>query len=300
MVNQAAALIRSTLPSDVELAIDTCSPPVWVIADSNLWQQLLLNLALNSRDAMPDGGSLSISIDRATDEDITKLAGEAVQDAPFALIEVTDTGTGMTPEVRSHALEPFYTTKPRGQGTGLGLPIVLGIVQDHNGVLEIETEEGKGCKIRIILPGIDTDSGVGRHDTMPAQISGKGEFILFLSDKAAERALITTMLQSSGYEVVQAATEESFRAHFESHRERIRLLLIDLHQSEDDGLACLRRLRDDGAVTAAIVVTGDGGLQLEAPLKFNSTLLHQPFQMTDLQRLVATCVQESCETTEAR
>ena len=300
VVNQAATLIRSTLPSNVELAIDTCSPPVWVIADSNLWQQLLLNLAINSRDAMPDGGSLRISIDRATDEDIARLAGEPVQDAPFALIEVTDTGLGMTPKVRSHALEPFYTTKPRGQGTGLGLPIVLGIVQDHDGVLEIETEEGKGCKIRIILPGIDTDSVVRRHDTMPAQNSGKGEFILFLSDKAAERAIITTMLQSSGYEVVQAATEESFRDHFESHRERIRLLLIDLHQSEDDGLACLRHLRDDGAVTAAIVVTGDGELQLEAPLKFNTTLLHKPFQMTDLESLVATCVQESCETTEAR
>ena len=250
--------------------------------------------------SLPARGSLRISINRAPQEQIAQLVDEPVKGAPCALIEVTDTGTGMTAEVRSHALEPFYTTKPRGQGTGLGLAIVLGIVQDHNGLLEIETERGKGCKIKIILPCIDAESVVHEHDPMPAQASGQGESILFLSDQATEGAIITTMLQSSGYEVVQAATEESFRAHFESHRERIRLLLIDLHQSEDDGLACLRRLRDDGAATAAIVLTGNGELQLEAPLKFNTTLLHKPFQMTDLEHLVATCVQESCETTEAR
>ena len=108
------------------------------------------------------------------------------------------------------------------------------------------------------------------------------------------------MLQSSGYEVVQAATQESFRDHFEAIGERIRLLLIDLRQSDDSGLACLGHLRDDGAVTAAIVVTGDGGLQLEAPLKFNTTLLERPFQLGDLERLVATRIQRCCPPGEAR
>ena len=232
--------------------------------------------------------------------DLAQLVDDPVKEAPFALIEVTDTGTGMTAEVRSHALEPFYTTKPRGQGTGLGLAIVLGIVQDHSGLLEIETERGRGCKIKIILPCTDGESVVHDHDPMPAQASGQGKVILFLSDQAVESALITAMLRSSGYEVLQAATEESFRAQFGSIGDRIRLLLIDIHQPGHDALACLGRLRDNGVVTAAIVVTSNGGPQLEAPPDSNTTLLERPFQLADLERLVATCVQESCPPEEAR
>ena len=295
LVGKAADLLRRVLPAGIELVTDTADgSPVWVHADSTQMQQVVMNLAINARDAMPEGGTLRISVSRAPD-DGSESARTAHSETPalaprcqgpVARLAVTDTGTGMSPEVQERIFEPFFTTKPQNRGTGLGLSIIHGIVKDHDGHIEVQSEPGRGTTFTVVLPSFDGSAVPDAVDSSAAVASGHGETVLLAEDSLHVRSIMTSALESLRYEVVQASDGASLMEHFERHRPRIRLLVVDVDLPKRNGLDCLREIRAGGVRTPAIVITAGADAHLEEQLDEDTLLLRKPFQISEFGALV--------------
>jgi PAS domain S-box-containing protein len=204
VVSASEKLLRRVLGEDVELVVGL-APDLWPIrCDPGQVEQVLLNLVVNARDAMPGGGRLSLStLNHRVDAERSaqspgQLVGEWVQ------LEVRDTGTGMTPEVQAHLFEPFFTTKPAGQGTGLGLATVYGIVQQSGGHLHVESAPGQGTVLRVCLPRHAGQGAAPRSAVDPAIGAGGGETLLVVEDDAQVRAVTVRVLREAGYRVLAA------------------------------------------------------------------------------------------------
>ncbi len=275
VVEQTVRMLRRMLPATIDLSVENpVGGPVWVNADWTQLQQVVLNLAINARDAMPAGGTLRISVTRGEEAGAARLA-------------VADTGIGMSPEIRSRVFEPFFTTKTREQGTGLGLSVLHGIVKTHGGDVSVESAPGKGSTFIITLPFIEPE-GAGEVATAEsAPERGNGERILLAEDNDHLRGLLALSLQSLGYEVDSVGDGLAALDRFEKDGERIRLLLLGADLPGQGGLDTLHHVRSQGAGVPAVVITGDVGMEL-GPLADSSTrLLRKPFCTPDLARMVA-------------
>jgi two-component system, cell cycle sensor histidine kinase and response regulator CckA len=209
IVAEVESMLRRVIGEDVQLAtrLDAALWPVF--ADPGQIEQVILNLALNARDAMPEGGRLIIETANAhLDEDyVANHPGARV--GPHAVLSVTDTGCGMTPDTLSHVFEPFFTTKPAGQGTGLGLAMVYGIVKQSGGYIDVVSEPGLGATFKIYLPQARAAAGaaVSAHPR-PQESPGGSETILLVEDEPGLRAVLREILASSGYTVIEAENSE--------------------------------------------------------------------------------------------
>jgi CheY-like chemotaxis protein len=288
IVEATAKLLQRTLPKSIVLTLETQDePPLLVNGDRSLLQQVILNLAINARDAMPEGGRLRIGLAAAADPDGGESGGQIPGSQRFVELVVADTGTGMTPEVRSRIFEPFFTTKPRGQGTGLGLSVIHGVVKAHGGDLEVQTEVGVGSTFTVRLPCAGCGSISEPAEATSAEPRGHGELVLVVEDNRALSRVITSMLQSLGYAVEEAASGVAMLESFRKNRGRIRALIVDIDLPQGDGLECLREIRASGDWTPAVIITGEVDADWEEDLDRNCTLLLKPFQMSILSRVVA-------------
>ena len=207
LIMNFSELLRRSLGEQIELNIRVAGAGHSCVVDPAQFQNALLNLAINARDAMPRGGKLTIEISRTRlDADYAQMYPE-IRTGRYVLVSVTDTGEGMTEEVRQRAFEPFFTTKPTGAGTGLGLSMVYGFVKQSGGNIQIYSESGHGTSIRIFLPlaearqtAEEPESGAGAMDAMP----GGSEAILVVEDDARVRRVTTARLRSLGYQVIEA------------------------------------------------------------------------------------------------
>ena len=138
----------------IEIGLNLAEPPPRINADPSQIEQIIMNLAVNARDAMPEGGKLTISTEYVTLDDVYCRMHSEAKPGPHVLLSIADTGTGMDKETLEHIFDPFFTTKEVGRGTGLGLAVVYGIVQQHGGHIKCESEQGKGTTFRIYFPGI--------------------------------------------------------------------------------------------------------------------------------------------------
>lgn len=284
-VNRALKLLRRVMPASIEVVADSLDgPPIWVHADEAQVQQVVMNLAINARDSMPDGGTLRVSVSKAIgDQDETRQEKEG--NHLVARLVVADSGIGMTPEVQTRIFEPFFTTKPRGQGTGLGMAITHGIVKEHGGHIGFHTEPGQGTTFTVEFPLIEGEfaSAIVRTPTITAR--GQGEVVLLAEDNRHVQRIITSALQSLNYEVIQAHDGASLMERFAEQRSRIQLLVIDLDLPKRSGDDCLREIRATGVNVPAIIITGGSGADLEEKLDEDSTLLRKPFQITEFSAL---------------
>ena len=190
---EAGAMLRRLIPANVRLAIE--AEAAWVEADRGQIQQVITNLAINARDAMPDGGALTIRVGRADGE---------------AILEVADTGHGMDEEVRAHLFEPFFTTKEKHKGSGLGLSVVHGIVEQHGGRIEVDSAPGRGARFRVIFPMAAPPEGTATEqpeaeDDLP---EGRGEWIVLVEDEDDARRGLQAMFEMLGYRVTALASGE--------------------------------------------------------------------------------------------
>ncbi len=285
VVKSAARILERTLPASIQLDVDaSCHPAPWVDASETQLVQALLNLVINARDAMPDGGTLQVGVSRLPAGGTTPAG--AAPDDEFACLTVSDSGSGMSDECQARILEPFFTTKERGRGTGLGLSIVHSIVADHGGSLEIESEVGVGSTFRIMLPHMAPESsteGQARAEEVPA---GRGELILLAEDNAQVSASIAGALEALGYQVTRTPDGEAFLEQFKIHRAEVGLLILDVDLPKRSGLECLRAIRARGAQMPAIVITGSTDAALDECMEVNSLLLRKPFQMSELGKHV--------------
>ena len=240
-VRAVEPLLTRTLGEDVELQLSLTAglPCVW--ADPGRLEQVLMNLAVNARDAMPDGGLLTVTtetVELSPDE----AAHDGLRPGPYVRLTVRDTGRGMTPEVAEQAFDPFFTTKPKGEGTGLGLATVFGIVTEAGGRLRLETSPEEGTTISVDLPAAEAASPApsGEDST---ELSGRGETVLVVEDEEPVREMARRILSGAGYTVLTAAGGEEAAALFEQDPGGVDLLLSDVVMPGVSGPELAERLR---------------------------------------------------------
>ncbi|MGA9582125.1 MAG: PAS domain-containing protein [Allosphingosinicella sp.] len=254
------------------------------ICDSNQLENAILNLAINARDAMPDGGTLTISTDRVRlDEAPDHPAGE------FVRITVADTGTGMPPDVLARAAEPFYSTKPLGKGTGLGLAQVYGIAQQAGGTLRIDSEEGKGTSVHILLPAAGAPEEAGAEEARRSSPSPRGAAagasILVIDDDSDVRAFLAESLEGLGCTVAAAASGPEGLNALDGWRPD--LALIDYAMPGMNGAQAARAARELHPGLPIVFVTGYAeSEQLEAALGCDVPVLRKPFTLAQLASAV--------------
>lgn len=281
MINEACSWLRRLLPGTIRLKTDLPSDDqICVFADRSQLQQMLMNLVVNARDAMPDGGEISISIGPP---DKGPVEHQRVT------VRVSDTGQGMHPSVVQRAIEPFFTTKRPEEGTGLGLSVVHGIVVDHGGDMRIESQPGAGTEISLTFPVTDareTESGMPADET-PA--TGSGTVLLAQGDLYV-REILTAALQDSGFDVSPTITCQDFRSMYEKGLSRPDLVILDADLPGGCGPDCLKRLRDHGYHGPAILLTHQLSKDLERRLEGDAMVLHKPVRIGELRRLAVAMV----------
>jgi signal transduction histidine kinase/ActR/RegA family two-component response regulator len=240
IVRDIEKLLRRLIGEDVTLVVRLAPGPVRTHADRGQVEQMLVNLALNARDAMPEGGTLEIATAVA---DLGRSRGElppeGLQPGRYVRLTVRDSGVGMTPDVQAHVFEPFFTTKPSGQGTGLGLSTVYGIVKQSGGSIGVESQPGAGTCFRVYLPWAQSheersDAGVegSRMAAVPAQVApaapARLETVLVVEDNDGVRALVREALERAGYAVIAVPDAEEGQQLLGQHSGTVHLLLTDL------------------------------------------------------------------------
>jgi PAS domain S-box-containing protein len=230
--------------------------PLYVNVDSVQIEQVLMNLATNARDAMPRGGILSIATESVEmDAHFIKVHGYG---APgwYARISLNDTGTGMDAATAKRVFEPFFTTKEFGKGSGLGLAIVYGIVRQHNGYIDLDSEPGKGTTFRIYLPLLKAVSAVAEPFAGPSRPERGTETILIAEDDHQARILLKEILTAFGYAVIEATDGEDALAKFMDNRDRIQLMLLDMIMPKKRGNEVYDEIRKMGSPVKAVFLSG--------------------------------------------
>tara|TARA_R110002167_G_scaffold23426_11_gene83145 strand:+ start:693 stop:3188 length:2496 start_codon:yes stop_codon:yes gene_type:complete len=273
---------------------------LWPVrADLNQFEQVIMNLAVNARDAMPEGGTVKVKTRNMSADEAAALSRAEVPAAEFVLIEVSDTGTGMPVEVLSKVFEPFFTTKDVGQGTGLGLSTVYGIIKQTDGFIYVDSEVGKGTTFRIMLPRHVEKEG----EEQAAEIKKAPEHtdltgsarILLVEDEEAVRAFAARALASRGYKVHEASTGTEALELIDEIDEQIDLVISDVMMPEMDGPTLLKKLRETQPDLKIIFVSGYAEDAFAKNLDENDTFsfLPKPFSLKQL----ATAVKEVLEDT---
>jgi len=287
-VSTMEAMLHRLLGEDIRLTTRLSEAPLHVRADRGQLEQVIANLAVNARDAMPQGGDLLIEV-RAIDlEGEDARYGFKVPPGSYVLLSVVDQGSGMDPAVLTRVFEPFFTTKEPGKGTGLGLSVVYGIVRQAGGDIRVESELGKGSAFRILLPRCDErEEPAGPPEAAPAAPAAKpGGLILLTEDEASVRTLAREMLEILGFEVIEAPGGEEALRLFAQHGARVRALMSDIVMPGMSGVELARRLvkiRPDLKVLLVSGYTNDafGGLDLDAA---GYAFLQKPYMLEDLRR----------------
>ncbi|HET9791799.1 MAG TPA: PAS domain S-box protein [Candidatus Angelobacter sp.] len=270
-------LLRRLLFDSIHLEISLSGDPLYVFLDINQVELAIMNLAVNAQDAMPEGGTLSI---RTWNEALaaTGQKGEtAVND--YAVLEVTDTGHGMTQDVQSHIFEPFFTTKEPGKGTGLGLATVYGIVQRADGQIKISSRPNQGTSFRVYLR--QTAVAPGTKNVAPEKLPApRGhETILLAEDEAGIRAMTRAYLEGLGYRVLEAANGTEAITLAKEYRGTIDLVLTDVMMPGTRGDAVVRAIRQDRPEVQSIFISGFAeGAGIDRSLE----ILEKPFEFPDL------------------
>lgn len=287
-VEEAVGVLERSIPERITVLLDVGSGDYVVEADPTRVQQVLMNLALNARDAMPEGGELRISLERTSRRPPETLAQAEPAPGDWVCLAVSDTGTGMTEEVQSHVFEPFFTTKGPGMGTGLGLAQVHGIVEQHGGFIDVESTVGVGSTFRVYLPAHDHDDRDlhAVEEDVEGVPCGHGERILLVEDEERVREAVRASLVALDYEVVAAADG---RQALELCEERQPALVItDVVMPQMDGRALVRALRERHPGIKTLVMTGyTVNDELEDLEELGITgILEKPFEVPALARAV--------------
>ncbi len=247
LLRDICEVIRASFPKSIVLE-EQLAADLWPIqANPTQIHQILLNLAVNARDAMlPRGGTLCIRAENCVLDEAAALALDGARSGPFLVLEVVDSGAGMSPEVLAHIWEAFFTTKGEGKGTGLGLSTVRGLVAGHDGFVTVKTELGHGTTFRIFLPAAERSELEFTADAAPIAARGQGELILVVDDARVIRDLTATILTRHGYRVLGCGDGVEAVGLFTQHNTEVRLVLSDDNMPVLDGAALaliLRRLR---------------------------------------------------------
>ncbi|MBN1149219.1 MAG: GAF domain-containing protein [Anaerolineales bacterium] len=258
LVKELEKMLARILPETIQLELVYQLEPYWVKGDPTRLQQVFMNLALNARDAMPNGGKLHFELSKV---EVLPSDVEPIPETPpgnWVHILVSDTGGGIPMEVREHIFEPFYTTKPVGEGTGLGLAQVYGIVKQHNGYINVHSQTGQGTSFSIHLPALQTMSETKRQqDAAPlVSVSGKGQTVLVVEDDITTRQALQALLEAYDYRVLTAPNGVQALQVMGNVEHPVDLLISDIVMPEMGGVALYNVVRDRYPGVKILFVTG--------------------------------------------
>ncbi len=276
LVSSMEKLCRRLLGEDVEFVCRTVDSPARVRANPGHIEQVVMNLVVNARDAMPKGGRLTLETSNVVLTDTSGLGALPIAPGPYVRISVSDTGTGMDRGTQARIFEPFFSTKERGKGTGLGLSTVFGIVQQGEGTIEVASELGTGTTFHIYLPQVGAPVDVPLRTIPPPTLRGN-EAILLVEDDDGVRGVARTILRRYGYPVIEARSAEEAVSLFESHPE-VRVVLSDIVMPRMSGPELSLRLRTRRPGVRVLFMSGytDDALT-RYPLKAGEPFLQKPF-----------------------
>ncbi len=254
LILEIRQVIKETFPKSIEVDCET-SRNLWTVSgDATQLHQVLMNLCVNARDAMPNGGTLTISAQNfIVDEHYAKMHIDA-KIGSYIVVVVSDTGIGITHEVLDRIFEPFFTTKELGKGTGLGLSTVLGIVKSHAGFINVYSEVGKGSKFEVYLPAQETTET--REEKELELPHGSGELVLIIDDEPSIREITKTSLEAYNYKAITASDGIEAIALYAEYRDKISIVLTDMLMPSMDGITTIRTLHKINPNVKIIAISG--------------------------------------------
>jgi signal transduction histidine kinase/uncharacterized membrane protein len=260
VIERTMALLRRTIDKRIQISRDLRALEPVIMGDPSQIENALLNLALNARDAMPEGGDLVFHTERVTigADEVVSISGKYhINPGTFILISVVDTGMGMNEETKTRLFEPFFTTKEVGKGTGLGLASVYGCIKNHNGYIEVDSSVGQGTTVRIYFPAAlgPAETPARTEEKTGPVVKGKGH-ILVIDDEDIVRSIIREMLSDLGYSVALCGNGEDAIEYYRRHQPEIDLVIIDMIMPKMGGFDCLRHLKKFNPDIKAIISTG--------------------------------------------
>lgn len=292
-ISEMKQIIEQTFPKSITLETELAADLAFVCGDSTQLHQVLMNLCLNARDAMPTGGTLKISAKNIfIDENFARMHLDAKVGA-YIVLSVSDTGTGIHQEQLDRIFEPFFTTKEFGHGTGLGLSTVLGIIKGHGGLIIVSSSLGIGTKFQVYLPAQNTDATqVIENQEIP---NGEGEWILVADDEAAIREITTISLENHNYKAVIASDGIEAIALYAQHKDKIKAAIIDMMMPNMDGATTISALKKMNSQLPIIAVSGLATNEQVPSHKTSkqATFLPKPYTAAELLQSLHGVCQES-------
>ena len=287
LISEIQHIIEETFPKNIQLHTDIYHNISAVFGDATQLEQVLINLCVNARDAMPDGGELTISVENfLIDQNYVRMNLEAKEGA-YIVITISDTGTGIPPEIIDRIFEPFFTTKDIGKGTGFGLSTVLGIVKSHGGFVKVDSQVGKGTQFKVYLPAADEiETQANENWSIP---QGKGELILCVDDEVYILDLHQTMLPKYGYRVLTAHNGLEAINLYENHQDQIAVVLMDMMMPYMDGLTAICNLQQINPSVKIIAASGLNSRNIiESAASLGvKTFLAKPYTTKELLNMIA-------------
>lgn len=262
-IEELKKFVESTFPSNIEITTQV-SKDLWTVnADPTQIHQVLLNLAVNARDAMPNGGIITINAENITlDSHYAAMAADT-KPGLYVVISVSDSGTGIPPDIQQRIFEPFFTTKEAGKGTGLGLSTVYSILKSHGGFINLYSEVGRGTNFRLYFPAVIEEEPTKNENVLPKSLEGRGECILLVEDEFVVREVSKVTLESNGYNVLLAADGIEAVSLFAQNGNTIDLIITDMDMPNMDGPTLIRTLQK---MQPSLPFIGTSGLADKAKL----------------------------------
>jgi len=292
LVGSLAVMLRRLIGEDIDLRLDLAKDAGQVNVDPGKIEQVIMNLAVNSRDAMPQGGMLTIQTSNVDLDEHYSATHTRVKPGSYVMMAVNDTGTGMDAETRARLFEPFFTTKGQGRGTGLGLSIVFGIVRQTGGNVEVVTEPGQGTSVRIYLPRVE-QAAVPEAE-LPVDKTERGsETILLVEDEDMVRKLVRETLEHEGYKILEAAGPEQATRISKAYEGQIHLMITDMVMPQENGRALATRLSQQRPDMKVMFMSGytDASVIGDVGEFGKVEFLQKPFTPAALTRKVRTVLQ---------
>lgn len=256
IVKDLAGVLKETFPKSIAIRLDVEPELRTISADPTQIHQILMNLCINARDAMPQGGTLTLTVENVQlDETYARMHIDAAP-GPYLLIMVSDTGTGMSKDVQDRIFDPFFTTKSVGKGTGLGLSTALTLVKSHGGFINVYTEENKGTQFSIYFPSAEAAERAPARVAEVALPQGAGQKILVVDDEENLRVITQAMLEGNGYEVASASDGTDALAAYVGQAKKFALVLTDMAMPQMDGMAMIRALKKIDPAVRIIAMSG--------------------------------------------
>ena len=269
LLTELTNILKETFPRSIEIHTSLADELWIIVGDFTQIYQMLLNLCVNARDAMPDSGRLDVQAENAMiDENAARKHGQVVP-GPYVALSVQDTGAGISPDAMERIFDPFFTTKEISEGTGLGLSTALGIVKSHGGFIAVDSAVGKGTRLTVYIRAEHADDSPGSIDTLSMAPKGHGEVVLIVDDEAAVLEVTKSTLEAHGYQVLTATDGSKAVDLYARHQERIDVVVTDIMMPTMGGEAMMGALRNLNPAVKLIAVSG---------LMENPKLLDWPYE----------------------